>query len=327
MMPRLTPNPPRRPAGFTLIEMLVTISIIVVLAGITFPVVSELQGGSRLSSAINTITIGLDTARNFADREGVAGFIGLEDNQSPTAVTGNGEYSGAALLFTPGGDLRVVVNDPRAAYASGNRLLEFYDSGAAGYPALPSPETNGYRDAPGRDYIQIPDRVGVVGLFRNPGGLEYLAPPFAIRFDNDGRLIARSDSSSGIDGHVYYDADGDGNIVLGDDRGTYGTSDDVTSDDSPLRWDWRSNPAGVPMIGTQSKRVLPFEKIETVIAVFVFDAQQFQAELGWAGADAEAGTDDNGIDDGDGIDDLTEWMDANATPLFVSRYTGTVLRD
>jgi len=295
--------------GFTLVELLVVISIIIILLSISFPFVNAARSGSRESAAINTITIALDSARNFATQNVTLGFVGLTDGLGNTA---DGSYSGAAILFTPGGELRILINDPDATYGAGNQLLEFYNKNLAGYAASDQ-EKNAYKPAPGRDNLQLPDSIGVAGLFRTgvaATSIEFYPPPFAIRFDSDGRLITRSDASTRLDGHIYYDSNANGRISITDDRGaSYGTSNDPTNSDSPQYWDWRINPSNVPL--NNGVRNLPFEKIESVIAVFVFDHVAFELEVGW---DAPAA-------------DIRDWMNDHATPLFPSRYTGTLLRD
>lgn len=294
--------------GFSLIEMLVVISIIGILAGITFPIIAALQEGSRTSGAVNTVSVALDTARNFATRSVTAGFDDVNQDGTAGDLNDGSGYSGAAALFTPGGEIRIVENNPFARFSgAGGSYLELeLDNGNGVH--------NGYKDVPGRDYIVLPDQVGVAGVRRiNASTLEYIAPPFAMRFDNNGLLVNRAGSGGSgpfaEDGHVYYDSNTDGRIQASGSGFNLSNPFKVANYDNPIAWDWRGNPTGLAeLVGSPPKRLLPYEQMETVIILTVFDLTEFQNAGGWGQADIDG------------------WMKDNARYLFFSKATGVVAR-
>lgn len=67
---RIVRSPRRSAAGFTLAELLVSIAVILIIAGITAVSVRNIARDARLSSGVNTVTAALDTARGLAIRDG-----------------------------------------------------------------------------------------------------------------------------------------------------------------------------------------------------------------------------------------------------------------
>lgn len=281
--------------AFTLIEMLVVVSIIVILAGITFPVIGALSDGSRESSAINAISAAVDTARNFATRGSVPGFDDVNGDGTGGDLSRGAGYSGAAIVFTPGGELRITENDPSAQQGSNYLELELFNNNGT---------HNGYRDVSGRDYVLLPDRIGVAGMRRTSStALEYFPPPFAMRFDQNGLLINRQGGGNtgpfAEDGHVFYDGDGDGDYENTNRPVGY----DVNA------WDWRGG-AAVAFVGNPPRRELPFERLDPIYVLTVYDLADFQIVGGWGQTQAEIDT----------------WMQANARFVFFNRATGVVAR-
>ena len=64
------PHPPRRQAGFTLIELMVTISLIVVIMALAAPSFATFQRNSELTSTANTMLSSLAAARSEAMKRG-----------------------------------------------------------------------------------------------------------------------------------------------------------------------------------------------------------------------------------------------------------------
>ncbi|MBB6431471.1 prepilin-type N-terminal cleavage/methylation domain-containing protein [Algisphaera agarilytica] len=284
--------------GFTLIELIVAIAIIGLMVGLSFPVLQTMQQSSRVSSATNTVSVAVDAARSLAATENNFAIGVL-----PGGLTGN--YDGTAIIFTPSGECRLVVNDQLAVNGAGNPL------------ELLTPPKNGYRDIEGRDYIILPKGTGVAGMRRNTNatsinGLVFVPPPFAVAFDENGKLIVGTASASS-DRAVYYDKDADGDYTTGDGRpGGYNPDD----------WDARINP-GVATVGDISdpknrlRYELPYEQIETVTAIVIYDKQTFDVDTGgWGSASAA-----------DIQAFMTQDDDTLAKIFFFSPTTGAIIRN
>lgn len=301
-------TPPSRTCrGFTLIELLVVISIISIMVGLTFPVLSAMQSGSRVSAATNTVSVAVDAARSLAQTENNFAIGVL-----PGGATGT--YDGTAVIFTPSGECRLVVNDQTAISSSG------------GSPSLEVgfvSSRNGYKDIEGRDYIALPKGAGVAGMIRSGDSsdifdLRFLPPPFAVAFDENGRLIARAFSATAgtIDGSVYYDADGD----------TFYRTATTGNGARPSPYDpdvWDAGQNNVPTVGDiadpkdRLRYELPFERIETVVAIVIYDKQTFEETVpnGWNGTTAAINT------------YMTQDNDDLAKVMFFSPSTGTIIRN
>ena len=303
LAPRSSPR-----SAFSLVELLVVISIIVALAAISFPVVGALRSGSQFSSAENAIVASVNVVRAYTQRNRSAAFQDIDDPGD------NGDDSGVAVVFTPGGELRLVENDPDAEDGT-SQLIEPAAPNAAGQS-----EKNAYNDIADRDYVKLPSRIGVAGVKRRnsstwPDGIEFLPAPFAVRFDKNGTLINRLDSTGGtsifaIDGHVYYDGDADG---------TYETSSSLPSDYNPAAWDYRSPDSDAELesgsastTGRSPRWTLPADKLKSVVVVVLYDVGEFTAAGGWDGWQNDAAAQQR----------ISEWLQENGRFIFFSRTTG-----
>ncbi|MBI1336166.1 MAG: hypothetical protein GC164_04290 [Phycisphaera sp.] len=298
--------------AFTLVELLVVLTVIVIVLGIVIPVVTTFLGRGEIESAVNTISVAAPTARAYAGN-------GTDD------ATIGATYSGAAMLFTPANEIRFVQNDQRAKSTGGNYL-----------EALGTP-VNGYRDVTDLDYLKLPEDVGVVGIARGAsgaGGLYLYAPPFAIRFNKNGGLVAGiSTGTAGDDRIVFYDANYDGQYRVsagaGYDRATYyGQSSSAPYD--PAGWDpssYKYPASGAGQDANTGKYKLPFEYIETVIGVAVFSKSELEGQgLDLASQGVTATTTQ--------VSNATRnWIlsNTNGTPnskiILFSRLTGNIMRE
>ena len=79
----------RRPTAFTLIEMLVVMSIILILLGILVPAFNSIKGSSDMTGAAYDITGILSQARTYAMSNNTYVFVGIveEDNAQPTTAS------------------------------------------------------------------------------------------------------------------------------------------------------------------------------------------------------------------------------------------------
>jgi len=271
-----------RSRGFTLTELLVAISIIILIIGITFPVISSIQSGSRIEAGLNTIGMTADVARQW-----VKPSVWEEDESDK--VTGE-RYSGCAALYCPTGEVRIITNFRNAQRRGGGYLEESNFN------------SNGYWDLRGVDYISIPDGVGVVGIHRAGNTVRFLAPPFAIAFNEKGQMYFGD-----ILGLIYYDANGDT---------IYGNNGRPSGYD-PSDWDGESGANNVDINEDTLVRELPFEAIECVPGVVIYDSGDFET----AGFDLSGGGAVT-LNSAEG-----QWLEANGKTLFFSPSTGVALRD
>lgn len=293
----------RRNAGFTLVELLTSVFLIVVIMLIIFPVVGALKNGSRVEAGLNTVSLSADVARAWS----TASLPQADLGSDPVTPVFGATYSGTAAIFCPTGEVRIVINDQRAV-DTGGVFLE------APLPSRPS--LNGYRDfrtANGArtdlDYISIPTGTGICGIYRNNTGAHLIAPPFAVAFDRDGQMIPGANIGSGAR-VIYYDANYDGAYNLAQVRSSLGGY-------NPTDWDGLPGSNNDTANATTLVKPLPFEAIETVVGVIIYDAKDAKT----AGFDFSGGGDY--AEGSAGYD----WLRENGTAVFFSPGSGVALRD
>lgn len=279
--------------GFTLTELLIVIVVIVLLFTVAVPQFSKMINDGIEDSAVSVISAATATARVYATR-----------TQSFSA----GSYQGAALLFTPSGEVRIVRHIEEAVDGGGNRLVD------------KSPPLAGYADLPGEDFFSLPEAVGVVGITRGggigSGALYMMPPPFAIRFNSDGTLISRrtaKGSSSNM--AMYYDGDISGTWVLSNTR---------AAGYNPNVYDPRSSSYISSNLHSSGKIKFGIDGIDTVVAVIAYNRQEL----------ADANVDGDGIPENDLIGiapagqvkaQVANWLKANGRVMYFNRYTGTAV--
>ena len=280
-----------RRGGFTIVELLAVLAIMGLLMAILFPAYNAMKRSNRATSAENTITTGVVAARAYATRRLNGRFLDIPIQLPSGDIlrSQSGQYSGVAILFTPSGEMRLVENVWHA------------QDKASAYLELKSPPQDGYDDIPDRAYIRLPEHTGVMGIRRGnrqgQSALVLLPPPFAVRFDANGYLVSRGDGEN-LDGSVYYDGD-------------YDNRYEVTSD--------RARSRGSEWDAEVGRFTLPFEKIETVIGVLIYDQRDF--------ADVAPALDVEYVaQDSSGLSGPVAWLLANGQQLFFSRYAGTLMR-
>jgi prepilin-type N-terminal cleavage/methylation domain-containing protein len=250
--------------GFSLMELLVVISIIGIVIGITFPFINALQSGSRAEAGLNTVGVASDVARQWVGPSRWA-------TDFSAAAGGASSYSGTAAIFTPTREIRIVVNE-RAAFDPVDGSLE-----------LLVPERNGYKDKFGLDYISIPNGTGLAGIYRNGGNYALIAPPFALAYNAKGNL-----SMGDFNSRIYYDSDLDGSYTLNNIRpANYNFTEWYDADKGDATY--FDSTAGVYL--------LPFDAIECVAGIIAYDldeAEQAGYDFSSGGAYVQ-GTDDAAI--------------------------------
>lgn len=292
-MKRLNPTPRRRVRGFSITELLVSISIVGLLLAIVFPVISVMTNSSRVEAGQNVVGMASDVARQWVQAEAWA-----NDASTNAGSAVNEQYSGTAALYCPTGEIRIVVNDRNA------------NNGSAFLEDLPA-ELNGYKDLSNIDFIQIPDGAGVAGIQRTGSGataIRFIAPPFAIAFNEAGQL-----NYGDTNGYIYYDADG---------RNGYDTTTDGRRYAGYDPFDWRGydSATNANLMTGSLKKELPFEAIECVPGVVIFSTKEFE----------DAGFDFDG--NSGAIDPTNEaaawaWLNENGKTIFFSPHTGVALTE
>lgn len=95
-------HPSRRGAGFTLVELMVTIAVLAILLAIGIPAFASLIAANRLTSATNELVASLQTARTEAIRRNTRITV---CPAAPTATACSGSWRDGWIVFldqTPG---------------------------------------------------------------------------------------------------------------------------------------------------------------------------------------------------------------------------------
>ena len=328
----------RRRIGFSLIELLVVISLLALLLTITFPFLNNTLQNTAVSNAQGQVSNALSAARVYATRS-VPFVAARQINNTLRTADDNGDgYSGAIALFAPDNTIRILQNDQNA-YDPSNL------SSSGGWLELSVPPLNGYAPIPDLEDVSYPSRVQMLGIVRvgdGPYEVRLVPPPFAIRFSNEGTIAQGQDdndprvlftgSPADWDRLVYVSATGDTDTIGTGQRAIPVTEYDVR--------DFRPTTANttfdIDRFGYRgSERMedgrvqLPFGVVETVSGVLVLEPERVPAQF-----DHPDGTNDVDLEfSRDRIDAysvaqsgaLLNWAAANSTyarVLLFNRYTG-----
>lgn len=344
-----TPRSPRRRRGFTLVELIVVLSIIVIASAITFPFIGAMTSDLASSGGLNTVQAATMAARAYATRDKSNIVVGIDPITSDAIAA---EYSGAAALFTPANRIRLVENAGsgiRLVDTGGEFIETFYESDGI--------VLNGFSDIVGREPIELDPNAGVVGIVRTPTAMSgdypvrfsgentaLIPPPFAVWFSQSGGLVAGvplPDNPGGTTAEqeavdrsrnrvLYYRYD-DGNIATervaaGNWAGSGGGSQNRANPDSSLvsggtydadAFDPASGQydAANAFDTNLNRETLPFEEIEAVVGVIVYDKSDFRAAgFDWP-ANATTGP------------QMAQWLTDNGTAVFFSPTSGVAFRE
>lgn len=290
--------------GFTITELIISLTVAGVMVGITIPAVTSMMRGSKVAVSVNSISSTVAAVREYAMRD----EADLQSVNSDKSTFDGFTYSGAAVVFTPSGEMRLVENDQEARNGNNTGYLE--------------PNSNGYRDIPGRDYVRLPSGVGVVGLARGgaPIGTLLLTPPFAIRFEPTGKLIAAQPTGVSEEHAVRYDANFDGRYRVSEQRDAGYNPDEWNSyyttpedDDDPGNDVFSQLPDG--------RLTLPFDALEAVVGLVIYSDSKLRAAVPFSNLLT-------GIDNSGSLHPTVEdWILKNGRVLMFDRYSGRVLRE
>ena len=273
----------RRMHGFSITELMVSVGIIVLLIGISYPFIAELNRSSRVEAGLNIAGMSVDVTRQWVEAEAWA-------NDGSTAAPTLESYSGTAALYCPTGEVRILINDRFAQNTSGDYLEDI--------------GLNGYKDLNKVDYVRMPSQVGVAGVYKDPtdGEVYFIAPPFAVAFNENGQL-----SYGDADGYIYYVADNTDNF--------YDTTfrRDINNYDPSL---WDGTESSPNYDDTTPKQALAFEAIECVPGLVVFNLEEYLSDFDFANGGRVT------LDSTEG-----QWLRDNGRTIFFSPHTGIALRD
>ena len=304
-------------AGFSLIELLVVISVIVILFTVALPSLRSLTGSGQASAAVNTFSAAVAAARSYA---------GL----SPPFDYG--EYSGCAIIFDTAGQLRLTLNAerfPSDHLTLKNQFLVDEDGRPLEQPQSSGSNdresVNGYIDA-GREYLNMPRGTMAVGILRGGTGSgtpKLIHPPFAVRFNQSGNLIA----SNNLDAYpssapnpamlagriVLYDRNNDGAFITRGSAGSafnnpYGGGTYDVNEWMPDSPDFVNN--------IEHRTYMPFEKLQTVAGVVFFSTDDMR--------DADLELSQGGFEDSFGSGTVGAWIMEHGVTVFINRYTGSL---
>ncbi len=336
-----------RSFGFTLPELLVVVAILVFVMLAAFPIIGSMRRDLAVSTATNTVSVTVAAARAHSTKRVITGNINFN-----TSGTGGPNYStlpwgGAAALFCPGGEVRIVEAWESAEDQNGDPLATYK------YADITDPNylapSYGFFDVESFDYVQMPDTSGVVGVYRNGGNLELISPPFAVRFTNDGNLVTQGPDNRTYaepEGWVYYPKLGE--IKTTPPTYNRGDTNDERSEASGNPKSWASD--AVNDATDNLSRELPFTRIEPVIGVIVYNRSAFEGVVNTLGLtsmpwwlvvptgdsdfdNAVVGNPDNIASDAVLSNDekLAAWLLNNnnddARILMINRYSGAVIRE
>lgn len=272
-------------SGFSLIELLVVISVLTLLMGLVFPLLGALRSSNILGSGVTIVSSAVASARSYIYRGNTKVLPDVRDGSS----------KGAAAVITAN-DIFFVVHDPAVRLGSNTSGQFAILTDYLGYT------TPAGANAP----LKLPAGVGVAGLVRE-GTNRLLAPPFAVRFDENGNLIVSDIAgTSQTERPSYVLVDGDGN-------GSFPASPAYRNNYDPEAWDESSED-----FVTANENNLPFDMIESVPAVIVFNKIDFLEQF------------PNGWPDGGSVDAGSAqytWITENGRILWFSRHSGVVSRE
>jgi len=341
----------RRVQGFTLIELMLVIGVMVALTAVTLPAFRSLKEGNRESGGINAVSAALNSARSIAVRKGhdVAVMFMFDVNRQVCSMQlieeegltydangKKGDRWGKATIFIPVKG-QAPMELPKGAAVFG------YGYGATRLSnAKPNEPSNWYTEL-GQFYEQRKNDPELKG--RDP----WLFPRTDVRMTaRDGKLSeAKLDDVELLDSFIVRFSS-KGTVVSSAEELGVGSESEANdgylelnalhSDNDP-QWKEKSHrwSPQVLNIGNGKYEVIPEVHVRSVPFLAVVDLYKLGAEIGvrspWLTVGKEHALEgDHAVWDanGNGLPDHVEtdkWIRENATILTFNRYTGNIMKE
>lgn len=344
-------TPPRN-SGFTLIELMLVIGVIVALTAMTLPAFRSLKEGNRESGGINAVSAALNAARTLAVRDGhdVAVMFMFDVQRQVCSmqliesigITNDADGSksnegwGKATIFVPvpgKAPIEMPVGAAVLGYGYGATRLSNakVENAANWYTELGQlyEKNRTGREFRGRDPWLFPRTD--VRLFARDGKVSEAdakdtqhLETFIIRFSPEGTVVssaeelARGATSEANDGYL--------------ELNHLHTDNDPNWQDKSRTW----TPT-ILRVSSSKFEVIPELQVRSVPFLAVVDLYKLGAEIGvrapWlaVGEEHELEGDHAVWDaDGNGLADhleIDQWVNDNATILTFNRYTGTIMKE
>lgn len=321
------PEDRRRRAGFTLVELLVVMGVILVLVVMTLPAFRAIQKSGRLSGAINAVTNTLSNARAQAVREGrdVAVLFRFDTLRQTCSMEvlraegvvydadqASGRMNAATVFAAIKGQAPVTL--PRGAgvlgygYGASRGNVSNYDNW---YPDLGNlyQYSGNNRSDP---WLQPRTDPRVIAEDQEPNTSDVQRlETFIIRFSPEGTVVSNAEELGSLA------RGGDGFLELDDP-------------DHPEYFVWRPQ---VRPGGNLREEVVHAEyQLRAVPMLVVVDLLDMGADLAirepWM-ALGQGYPVERSDANGNGVEDqkeINDWVEANATPISFNRFTGELMR-
>jgi len=157
-----------RRSGFTLIEVLVVVSIIAVLAGLLLPSMRRMQESARSTSCLSNLrNIGIAVAAFVSDNNGYLPNSQVGDGKDPTAPDAKGEVMWIQRVWPyayPGREYKGFSSSPALPKELSRTIFECKQ--AAFDKNVTTKRSYGYNHYAGDDFVLGGDRLNV---FTRPG--------------------------------------------------------------------------------------------------------------------------------------------------------------
>ncbi|MCH8149766.1 MAG: prepilin-type N-terminal cleavage/methylation domain-containing protein [Planctomycetes bacterium] len=298
----------RHAGGFTLIEMVVVMAIVLVLAGLVLPGVSTMWEQRKISSAHTIIQGMLQTARSramraggvetgllfYLDSSGVQHIASIEQDAAHTADIA------WENVFRVTGDRLYTLPAPMRAVP---RYVVDMD---AGDPPTYFSEEELAREL--NEFDQLGTQTNSAQRHRNI---------FTMVFSSEGQLIARRDV-------LILDVDKDG-----------GTEDPPRGDISGMKvgYDW-SAPPGMAIVASfyeQNDAIVPTKSTPpatgpVTLPFLIFDELAGNVAINFPSVDGLLVYDNSAFRSLDLAADKQKFLLDTAQPFYVNRYTGAIIR-